>query len=82
MDTHRVSHPRTRLEGDTVVNLTFDCSVSREENAVRKKSTRNEAEAEFLKAVNVNTVQGEITSFTGENCDRDRQQFNRAIFWH
>ena len=50
METHCVSHARTRLEGDTVVNHTIDISVSREENFVRKKNTTNEAEVEFLKA--------------------------------
>ena len=61
------------------MNLKIDCSVSREEHFVRKKSTTNEAEVESVRAVNLNTVQGEIPSFTGENCDRDRRKFNLEV---
>ena len=60
MEAHCVSHARTRLEGDADVNRVINCSVSREENFTRKKCTTTEAEAEFLRAVNMNTVQREI----------------------
>ena len=80
MEVHCVSHARTRLEGDANVNRVIDCSVSREENFTRKKCTTTEAEAEFLRAVNMYTVQGEIPTYSGyDNRDRDRRNFNIQI---
>ena len=75
-----MSHARTRLEGDADVNRVITCSVSREENLTSKKCTTTEAETEFLRAVNMNTVQGEIPTYSGyDNSDRDRRNFNLEI---
>ena len=39
METHCISHARTRLVGDENVNHALDCTVERESRYVRKKST-------------------------------------------
>ena len=63
METHCISHARTRLVGDRNVNHVLDCTVERESRYVRKKSTTAAAESIYNKAINLNTVQGEIPNF-------------------
>jgi hypothetical protein len=80
MEAHCTSHARTRHEGDETVNYVLDCTVNRESNFTRKKCTTVEAEAEFCKAINMNTVQGEIPDFRNyENGERDKRKFNKEI---
>ena len=80
MEAHCVSHARTRLEGDSDVNFVLDSCVSREATFTRKKCTTAEAEAEFRKAVNMNTVQGEIPEFSNyDDAERDKRKFNKEI---
>ena len=69
-ETHSVSHSRTRLKGDDVVNAVIDSTLGRESEFTRKKSTCNEAESNFKLAIQANTVsdennQGQIPKFTG-----------------
>ena len=71
MEAHCISQARTRLQGDQNVNFVIDCALAREGNITRKKCTTKQAEAEYNKAVNMNTVQGEIPDFSVyDNCQR------------
>ena len=79
METHTISHARTRLEGDSNVNYVLNCTVTRESNYTRKKGTTAEAEVEYQRAVNMNTVQGEIPNFEYEEGDKDKRKFNLEI---
>jgi hypothetical protein len=47
MEAHTVSHTRTRLKGDVIVNSVIDATLIREAEYTRKKSTTSEAEATF-----------------------------------
>ena len=80
METHCVSHARTRLQGDESVKCVVNSSLIRESVFTRKKSTTSEAEVEYNKAVNMNTVQGEIPNFSEyPNGQWDRQQLEKEI---
>ena len=80
METHCTSHARTRLEGDKDVNFVIDCTVERESNYTTKKCTTKESETEFERAVNFNTVGGEIPDFSGyTDSERDKRKFNKEI---
>ena len=39
MEAHTVSHTRTRLKGDVIVNSVIDATLTREAEYTRKKST-------------------------------------------
>ena len=79
MEAHSISHARTRLEGDSTVNYVLDCTVARESNYTRKKCTSTQAESEYRRAINYNTVQGEIPNFEYEEGQRDKRKFNLEI---
>ena len=80
METHCVSHARTRLQGDESVNFVVNSSLVRESGFTRKKSTTTEAEVEYSKAVNMNTVQGEIPNFSEHpNGQWEKQLFEKEI---
>ena len=50
-EVHTVSHTRTRLKGDAIVNSAIDASIERESEYTRKKSTCTEAEKRFQAAL-------------------------------
>ena len=79
MEAHCISHARTRLEGDSDVNFVLDCTVSRESRYTHKKCTTAEAEVEYQRAVNMNTVQGEIPNFEYEDGEKEKRKFNLEI---
>ena len=79
MEAHCISHARTRLEGDSHVNYVLNCTVERESRYTRKKCTTAEAESEYQRAINLNTVQGEIPSFEFEDGDKQKKKFNLEI---
>ena len=64
-EVHTVSHTRTRLKGDPIVNSVIDATIQRESEYTRKKSTCIEAETVFKTALESNTVMGEMPTFTG-----------------
>ena len=66
-ETHTVSHVRTRLNGDPSVNKAINCTVNRESSWSTKTSTAVECEGTFLHAMDMNNVNGDTPSFTGES---------------
>ena len=56
-------------------NTKRDCTVERESSFVRKKSTIAAAEIFYQKAINLNTVQGEIPNFDYEDGRRHKEKF-------
>ena len=79
MESHTVSHTRTRLKGDSTVNSVISSSLDRESLFTRKKSTCNEAERTFLTGLHSNTVMDEIPEFTGERASVLKHQFDTKI---
>ena len=75
-EVHTVSHTRTRLKGDAVVNSAINASIQRESDYTHKKSTCVAAENTFLKALESHTVMGEVPTFTGEGAATLRHNFN------
>ena len=79
MESHTVSHTRTRLKGDSNVNSVISSSLERESLFTRKKSTCNEAERTFLTGLHCNTVMDEIPDFTGERASVQKHQFDAKV---
>ena len=71
-EAHCVSHARTRLQGDSLVNKAIDSKIERESALIRKKSITVVAEQEFTQAVNNSCAQGEIPMF-GPGWERQEQ---------
>ena len=78
-EAHTVSHVRTRLQGDSVVNNAIECTLEREGSWTNKKSTVVQCEAVYMNAKHVNTVQGVTTAFTGESAANLQRQFNNTV---
>ena len=78
MEAHSISHTRTRLLGDPAVNFALDCGVARESELTGKRSTIVTAENNFQKALNYNSVQGEIPMF-GERWEKEARQFREDV---
>ena len=76
MEAHTVSHTRTRLKGDVIVNSVIDATLTREAEYTRKKSTTSEAEATFYTVLQQITPDGTIPTFTGDNANQMKHQFN------
>ena len=79
MESHTLSHARTRLQGDAAVNNVINCTLAREASLTSKKCTTEEAEASFSRAIQLNTVQGEIPEFSGERATQLQHNFNSNI---
>ena len=79
MESHTVSHTRTRLKGDTVVNSVINATLERESDYTRKKSTTTEAEITFTTAVHMNTTEGTVPTFTGEQANQHKHQFDNQV---
>ena len=78
-EVHTVSHTRTRLKGDAVVNSAINASIRRESDYTRKKSTCVAAENTFLKALESHTVMDEVPNFTGEGAATLRHNLNAKV---
>ena len=78
-ETHTVSHTRTRLKGDTPVNNAINCTLEREGVWTTKKSTTVQCESIYMNAKQLNSVQGETPTFTGEDAARLQSQFNTKV---
>ena len=73
-EMHTVSHVRTRLQGDSIVNAAIDCTLEREGLWTTKQSTIVHCEATFATAKDtVNTAECEIPTVIKE-CD-----FNKSV---
>ena len=64
-EMHTVSHVRTRLQGDPIVNAAIDCTLEREGSWTIKQSTTVQCEATFDTAKDiVNTAECDIPTVT------------------
>ena len=73
-EMHTVSHVRTRLQGDSIVNAAIDCTLEREGLWTTKQSTIVHCEATFATAKDtVNTAECEIPTVIKE-CDFNSAQ--------
>ena len=79
IEAHNSSHTRTRLQGDSVINEVLDHTLAREATYSRSFQTTTEAENVFRKSLELNTVDGEIPSFTGEKAKQHMSNFNMKI---
>lgn len=78
-EVHTVSHTRTRLKGDPIVNSVIDATIQRESEYTRKKSTCIEAETVYRTALESNTVMGEMPNFTGAQAARLKHNFHTQV---
>ena len=78
-EVHTVSHTRTRLKGDSIVNSAIDATIQRESEYTRKKSTCIEAETVFRTALESNTVMGAMPTFTGAQAARSKHKFHTDV---
>ena len=89
MESHVVSHTRTRLKGDKVVNSVINATLERESDYTRGKNTTTEAEATFTTAVNLVSPEGIVPTFIGENAhtlqhqydDKVRKEVKKLLCW-
>ena len=77
-EAHNVSHARTRLQGDPIVNDVLDHTLSRESDYVRKQPT-TKAEEVFRETIHLNTVNNTIPTFTGSRAKHLTNTFNTEI---
>ena len=74
-----MSHARTRLKGDSIVNSVINSTLGRKSQYTRKKSTTIEAEATFTAAIHSTTVDDSPPIFTGENVATQQYTFNTIV---
>ena len=77
-EVHTVSHTRTRLKGDPIVNSVIDATIQRESEYTRKKRCI-EADPVFRTALEPNTVMGELPTFTGAQAARLKHNFHTEV---
>ena len=78
-EAHNASHARTRLQGDMVINHVIDHTLQREAAYSRKQCTTTESEKVYRETLQLNTVQGEVPSYTGERAKQLQNRFNKEI---
>ncbi len=79
MEAHNTSHARTRLQGDSIINTVLDHTLQREASYTHTQHTTTGAEKVFRETLHLNTVAGEIPTFTGEKAKQRTYQFNKKI---
>ena len=79
METHTVSHVRTRTQGDSSVNNAINSSLERESCCTINKSTIVECEASYLDALIQCAPGGEVSEFNGEQSAKLQKQFNANV---
>ena len=79
MESHTVSHTRTRQKGDAIVNSVIDSSVQRESGFTRKKSTCNEAEQTYQACLQSNIVLVGTEIIPGDSAAQLRHQFDTRV---
>ena len=78
-EVHTVSHTRTRLRGDPIVNSAMNATIQRESEYTQKKSTCIEAETVFKVALESNTTLGQMPTFTGAEAGKLRHKFSEVV---
>jgi hypothetical protein len=77
-EAHNTSHARTRLQGDQTINHILDHTLAREATYTRGHKTTTEAEEMFQNTLYLNTVDGEIPSYTGVKAKQLTYTFNKG----
>ena len=78
-EAHNTSHARIRLQGDKIINDVLDVTLAREDTYTHSAQTTTEAEKIFKETLQLNTVDGEIPTFTGEKARQLTNKFNADI---
>ena len=79
MESHTVSHTRTRQQGDAIVNSVIDSSVQRDSGFTRKKSTCNEAKQTYQACLQSNIVSVGTEIIPGDRAAQLRNQCNTRV---
>ena len=72
IEAHNVSHARTRLQGDVIVNHVLDHAVERQSSYTSRQGTNQQAEEVYQSILQKNTVGGELPALS-------RNQFKKKI---
>ena len=78
-EVHTVSHTRTRLKGDHIVNSAINATIQRESEYTHKKSTCIEAETVYKVALESNTTLGQVPNFTGAQAGKLKHKFSEDV---
>ena len=78
-EAHNTSHARTRLQGDKIINDVLDVTLAREDAYTHSAQTTTEAEKVFKETLQLNTMAGEIPTYTGEKARQLTNKFNADI---
>ena len=78
-EAHNTSHARTRLQGDKIINDVLDVTLAREDAYTHSIQTTTEAEKIFQDTMQLNTVDGQIPTFTGEKSKHLTNKFMLKI---
>ena len=78
-EAHNTSHARTRLQGDKIINYVLDVTLAQEDTYTHSAQTTTEAEKVFQEILQLNTLDGEIPTFTGQKARQLTNKFNADI---
>ena len=70
IETHTVSHIRTRLRGDSTVNNAINCTLQREGSWTTKGSTAVQCELAYMNAKTQSCVEGEVAELPSKENSR------------
>ena len=82
MECHKVSHTRTRLKGDANINQVLDSTVRREAQLSQTSGrlhTTTVCEVTHQQVLHLNTVSGEVPTYTGDQASRLQATFNHQV---
>ena len=82
IESHSVSHSRTRLQGDAQINHVLDTTLQREQNLSKiqnKLRTTTVTENTFREVLDKNLVDGEIPIYTGDKAKHLTAVFNHSV---
>ena len=78
-EAHNTTHARTRLQDDLRVNQLIDHRLLREASYTRGQDTTTQAEEVYRDALHLNTVNGQVPAYTGDNAKQLAWKFNNTI---
>ena len=78
-EDHNVSHARTRLQGDIVINHVLDHTLQHESAYTNTYCTTIAAEKVFREVIQLNTVENQVPSYTGVQAKQLTFQFTSSI---
>ena len=77
-EDHNVSHARTRLQGDMVINHVLDHTLQRESAFTNTYCTTIAAEKVYREVIQLNTVDNQVPSYPGDQAKQLTFQFNSS----